>query len=82
MARQLGKYSSRGNSMPPIIKDYIVLKSYEYNGNTYYKGSFSYGGMNYSISTNGISVPSSKKDGKEVMFCNVAVFKDNMRNGR
>ena len=82
MARQLGRYSSRGNGMPPITKDYIVLKSYQYNGNTYYKGSFSFGGMTYSISTNGISLPSTRNDGKEVMFCNVAVFKDTMKNGR
>ena len=82
MARQLGRYSSRGNGMPPITKDYIVLKSYQYNGNTYYKGSFSYGGMTYSISTNGISMPSTRNDGKDVMFCNIAVFKDTMKNGR
>ena len=81
MARQLGKYSSRGNGMPPVTKDYIVLKSYQYNGKTYYKGSFSYGGMTYSISTNGISMPSTRNDEKDVMFCNVAVFRD-MKNGR
>ena len=82
MARQLGRYSSRGNGMPPITKDFIVLKSYQYNGKTYYKGSFSYGGMTYSISTNGISMPSTRNDEKDVMFCNVAVFRDNMKNGR
>ena len=81
MARQLGRYTSRGNGMPPITKDYIVLKSYQYNGKTYDKGSFSYGGMTYSISTNGISMPSTRNDEKDVMFCNVAVFRDN-KNGR
>ena len=41
MARQLGRYARRGFGNPPLTKDYVVLKSYEYNGNTYYKGSFS-----------------------------------------
>lgn len=82
MARQLGRYARKGFGNPPLTKDYVVLKSYEYNGNTYYKGSFSYGGMTFSISTNGVSMPSTRNDNKEVMFCNVAVFKDNMKYGR
>ena len=82
MARQLGRYSSRGSGMPPITKDYIILKSYQYNGKNYYKGSFSYGGLTYSISTDGVSMPSTRNDNKDIMFANIAVFKDTMKNGR
>lgn len=82
MARQLGKYATRGMGNPPITKDYIILKSYDYNGKTYYKGSFSYGGHTFSLSTNGVSMESTRNDNKEVMFCNVAVFKDTSKYGR
>lgn len=83
MARSLGRYSMRGFGNPPLVKDYVILKSYTApSGKVYYKGSFSYGGMTYSISTDGVSMPSTRNDNKDIMFANIAVFKDTMKNGR
>ena len=83
MARSLGRYSMRGNGNPPLVKDYVILKSYKSpSGKVYYKGSFSYGGLTYSISTDGVSMPSTRNDNVDIMFANIAVFRDNMKNGR
>lgn len=83
MARSLGRYATRGNGNPPLVKDYVILKSYTTpKGKVYYKGSFSYGGYSYSISTDGVSMPSTRNEDKDIMFANIAVFRDTMKNGR
>ena len=38
MARSLGRYSMRGYGNPPLVKDYVILKSYTSpSGKVYYK---------------------------------------------